>query len=137
MNIGEQIKNARKMKNMTQRQLAEKINKAFSSIQKYELGITQPPIDVIKDIATALEVPISYFFPPIDPSDPEDAKTFGRYIKDGKVELPGLVDGNNMEEVERREELNASFSKLNETGRKTAVERVEELTKIPEYQKKK
>ena len=55
MNIGDRMKIARKKKNMTQKQLAEKINKAFSSVQKYELGITLPPIDTIEDIADALD----------------------------------------------------------------------------------
>ena len=135
--IGELIKKVRQNNGMTQQQLADALGVQRAAISKYEKGIVPPNITTLEKIATALEVPISYFFPPIDPSDTEDAKTFGRYIKDGKVELPGLVDGDKMEEVERREELNASFSKLNETGQKTAVERVEELTKIPEYQKKK
>ena len=60
MNIGDRIKIARKKKNMTQKQLAEKINKAFSSVQKYELGITLPPIDTIEDIADALDTTPAY-----------------------------------------------------------------------------
>ncbi len=60
MNIGERIKNARIRKKLTQRELAIKINKTFSSVQKYELNIIQPPIDVIFDLATALDVSPAY-----------------------------------------------------------------------------
>lgn len=60
MSIGNQIKKARKENRMTQKQLADKINKAFSSVQKYEMDIIQPPIDVIQDIANALGCTAAY-----------------------------------------------------------------------------
>ena len=60
MSIGNQIKKARKKNKITQKQLAVKINKAFSSVQKYEMDIIQPPIDVIQDIANALGCTVAY-----------------------------------------------------------------------------
>ncbi|WP_077532626.1 helix-turn-helix domain-containing protein [Massiliimalia massiliensis] len=59
MSIGSNIKAARKAKGITQKELSKKINKTFSSVQKYELDIIQPPVDVIRDIAGALEVKVS------------------------------------------------------------------------------
>ena len=47
MSIGENIKKYRKEKGLTQKELADKIGKDFSTVQKYELNISQPPIDVL------------------------------------------------------------------------------------------
>lgn len=52
----ENLKRIRKQSGLTQRELAEKIGKGFSTVQKYELGLTAPPLPVIKEIAIALEV---------------------------------------------------------------------------------
>ena len=56
MNIGQKIKFHRKKKNITQKQLAEMIGKSKSSIEKYEAGQILPPINVIDDIAKALNI---------------------------------------------------------------------------------
>ncbi len=54
--IGEKIKEARKNKKMTQKQLAGAINRSTSVIQKYEAGTTEPPLSVVEKIALALDV---------------------------------------------------------------------------------
>ena len=43
----------------------------------------------------------------------------------------------NLKRSEDEEKLFLAFNKLNEAGQKKAIERVEELTEIPKYQKKK
>jgi len=58
MAIGDNIKKARKTAKLTQKQLSEKINKGFSTVQKYELGLFIPPISVIKEISIALNVSV-------------------------------------------------------------------------------
>ena len=137
MTLGERIQRFRKSSGLTQKQLAEKIEKTYSSVQKYELGIAEPPISVLQKIAEALGVSTLELLGPIDPEDPADQKTFGQYIKGGKAELPGLMDGASADEEIRAAALASAFKNLNEKGQETAVERVEELTKIPDYQKKK
>lgn len=58
--------------------------------------------------------------------------------------LPGLIDSAymdneekipNVNEIYRQEKLMEYFSLLNQDGQEKAVERVEELTEIPKYQK--
>lgn len=61
MSVGENIKKYRKYKKMTQQQLAEMIGKSIDTIKKYEGEKTTPPLPVIKNIATALAVPVSAF----------------------------------------------------------------------------
>ncbi|WP_122639033.1 helix-turn-helix domain-containing protein [Romboutsia sp. Marseille-P6047] len=60
MNIGENIKKYRKEKCLTQTELAKKVNKSKSTIQKYEANDAMPPIDVLGDIATTLQIPIDF-----------------------------------------------------------------------------
>lgn len=55
LEIGKRIKQFRKGK-MTQKELAEKIGKAESSIRKYEKGLVTIPLDVLQDIANALNI---------------------------------------------------------------------------------
>lgn len=59
MDVAINIQRARKAAGLTQAQLAEKIGKGFSTVQKYELGLTNPPIDVVRKIAEALGVPLA------------------------------------------------------------------------------
>ena len=59
MTVGKNIRMARDRADMTQKELAQKIGKGFSTIQKYELDLVSPPIEVIQKIAEALMVPIS------------------------------------------------------------------------------
>lgn len=62
MLIGENIKKYRKEKGLTQKELADKIGKGFSTVQKYELNISQPPIDVLNRIADTLDIDVSKLF---------------------------------------------------------------------------
>lgn len=56
MNIGNRIKEYRKKAKMSQKELAQKIGKGYSTVQKYELNLTQPPIDVLNKIAEVLNI---------------------------------------------------------------------------------
>ena len=58
MSIGNNIKKYRKYAHLTQIQLAQKINKSESTIQKYEANNVKPDFSVLKDIAEALDVSI-------------------------------------------------------------------------------
>ena len=112
-NLGQTIKAARKAAKLTQRELAEKLGKNFSTIQKYENGVVEPPISLIPEIAKALVIsPIELMETTIPwPTDMQPA----------------------IEARERREKLISSYSLLNDAGQKEAVKRVEELTQISKY----
>lgn len=66
MTLGERIKLERKKKGITQKQLAEKINKGFSTVQKYEIDVITPPLDMIQKIADALEISVMDLMPDTD-----------------------------------------------------------------------
>ena len=56
MSIGSNIQTARKLNNMTQKQLAEKINKTEASVKKYESDSTNIPVSVLEDIANVFNI---------------------------------------------------------------------------------
>ncbi|RXM74764.1 helix-turn-helix domain-containing protein [Clostridium tetani] len=59
MKVGENIKKYRKKKGLTQKELAKKINLSEISIRRYEKNINTPTIEVLNQIAEALEVSVS------------------------------------------------------------------------------
>lgn len=59
MNIGNNIKTFRKMKNLTQKQLADMIKVSVVTIQNYENGRREPNMDTLKKISEALNIALS------------------------------------------------------------------------------
>ena len=56
--IGNNIKKWRKLKKLTQQELGLLIDKNVKSIQRYETGVNPIPIDVLSNIAKALNIGI-------------------------------------------------------------------------------
>jgi transcriptional regulator with XRE-family HTH domain len=62
--IGQIIKEARQARGLTQMALAELIGVSYQQVQKYEMGSVNISVDRLKQIAKAVNVPITLFFPP-------------------------------------------------------------------------
>lgn len=62
-NIGEKIKFYRKEKQITQKQLGEKIGVTASTITKYENGTLTPPIQTLIDISNTLGITLNSLLP--------------------------------------------------------------------------
>lgn len=58
--LGSRLKFIRQKRGITQKELAKRINKSISAISSYESNAQQPPLDVIVDIALALNVSLDY-----------------------------------------------------------------------------
>jgi len=56
MAIGDNIKHYRKLKNLTQRQLAERANIAVITLQQYEAGKRTPRLQQLESLAKALNI---------------------------------------------------------------------------------
>lgn len=158
MTLGERIKLERKKKGITQKQLAEKINKGFSTVQKYEIDVITPPLDMIQKIADALEISVMDLMPDTDKATvfKQKQKKNGKKIDEMNLEeltevtetldfLDTITSLNQTSQQlkerdahiraaisERRKVLEA-FDTLNSLGKEKALERVEELTEIPKY----
>lgn len=59
--VGSRLREMRDKRGLTQRALAEGINKSVSAVSGYESNMQTPPTDVLISIAQVLHVPITYF----------------------------------------------------------------------------
>lgn len=58
--VGIRIKEARMRKNMTQKELAKRINRSETAVSSYESNVQFPPLDVLISIAKVLEISLDY-----------------------------------------------------------------------------
>lgn len=105
--IGNRIKNARNLRNVTLDDIAKKVGVAKSTIQRYENGkINTIKIPVVESIALALNVNPSWIVG-----------------KSEEMELP----------VQKIPKIVQYYEMLNDIGKHVATERVKELTEVPRY----
>lgn len=56
--LGELIRQYRKESNLTQKELAKKLNKAESTVRMWELNKNAPSLETLRDISTSLDIPL-------------------------------------------------------------------------------
>jgi transcriptional regulator with XRE-family HTH domain len=66
VHVGKRIRHRRWTLGTTQQQLADRVGIKFQQIQKYETGANRVSASRLWDIATALNVPVSFFFEGMD-----------------------------------------------------------------------
>lgn len=133
---GEKIKEIRKSKGLTQKKLAELCNMYESQIRKYESGSVHPKIETLQKIANALCVPVTELRSDLEIDIEELTKAISQSMNFQTEKIfTEMASGIIMNEL-NKEELNKLFDMLNSSGQEKAIEQVEMLTKIPEYQKK-
>lgn len=123
LTIGENIKKYRKAKGFTQKELAESVGVAAITIQQYERNVREPKMDTVVRLAQALGISV--------------ADLYGSCITD-------FVERSAQErttEAQRERQtalhkIDRILGEMNAKGIKVAVERVEELSHVPEYQKR-
>lgn len=126
MSIGQRIRDARKKAGLTQEQLAIACNVATITIRQYETNKREPRYEQLKSIARVLKV---------DWADLVDGDDAAEMVKRHMLDM---LNGKKEPAHEQLSQaLLAAFSQLNDEGQGKAVERVEELTEIPKYQKEK
>ena len=107
MTLGERIRWARRDCRLTQAELAYRLDIATGTLQQYELEKRRPGLDMLEAIAEETCVPIQW--------------------------IVGAADDAERDPLSGRESrLLATF---NHEGQRVAIERVEELTELPKYQK--
>lgn len=165
MTVGDRIRDIRKKKKMTQKELAELCGMYDSQIRKYELGSQNPKLESIQKIASALGVNITDLVPELvhiqtykqsaihdidlliaqlengsageDLSEEQKEIILNNAKKEKSKNIDQLTMLKNMANVSdmKLENLISAFNLLNELGKEKAVEQVELLTKIPDYKK--
>ena len=86
--IAEKIRNLRKQKNLTLKNLSEMTDLSISFLSQIENGSSSLAITSLKKIADALDVPITYFF---------DVPQHHVYETDVAAETPFRLEGSNAE----------------------------------------
>lgn len=124
MTVGENIRTWRKMHQYTQVELAAQAGISVNSLRLYESGKRKPNIDTLKKIADVLKIDVTALF-----SSEDFAKMV---ISGGHIEY---AYSNGYEYNNSKEKIMNALDLLNPSGQQVAVERVEELTEIPKYQK--
>lgn len=67
MEMGKLIRQARKNAGLTQKELSQKVGTTFQNVAQRENGLRNPKIGVLRKIANACGVPLSYFIPDLGP----------------------------------------------------------------------
>lgn len=143
MPTGTKIKEIRQRKGLTQKQLGDLCGMADSAIRRYENGKQNPKIETLQKIAAALECNLDELL------NDEDNSLYINYamnviakqaqrrsVIDDFVKAATFEDENeiaNIELLEQRTNYYNLYNKLNATGKKEAIKRVEELTEIDKY----
>lgn len=66
IHVGSRVRLRRLLLGMSQERLGEQLGLTFQQVQKYEKGVNRIGASRLHQIATILEVPISYFFDDMD-----------------------------------------------------------------------
>jgi transcriptional regulator with XRE-family HTH domain len=71
MNIGQKINKLRMDKNLSMRELGDKVGVSHAHISKLESGINSPSVELLEKLAEYFNIDVSYFF-----ISEEEEKTF-------------------------------------------------------------
>lgn len=137
MDFCEKMREERKKRGLSQKELGKKIGMSQQMIAQYENGNRNPKRETIEKIANALEVPTSELTGYNDTISVIDLFSGARGLCTDDMrtitrELYEIV----VSEEDTKSKLLSSYNKLNEKGQEKAIEQVELLTKIEEYRKK-
>ena len=120
------LKQLRIQASMTQKELAEKLHVSQNAVFNWENGKREPGLDMIEEISKLFMVNPSYLLG----YETEFIKPQNS-LKNSLNNITLLKTNN-----QKLENVVRSFSRLNSKGQEKAVEQLELLAKIPEYQKK-
>lgn len=82
IHIGKMIRHRRWMMGMTQEQLSEMVGIDIDHIQSYESGIRHVSTSVLRNIALAMEVPVSFFLEEFDEESPDEDSFYNDILPD-------------------------------------------------------
>lgn len=117
MSIGERIRDRRKFLGLTQEELASKAQVSAMSVRRYENNERRIKLDTIRRFASCLEC------------DVEDLLEPGEHATLIREKMIDGLNGNSTNDTT----LLRYFHRLNDEGKKVAIERTKELTEISRY----
>lgn len=155
MGLGEIIRYARNQLGMTQKELANEVGCAEVTIRQYEANRREPSYEMCLKLEDALKISL-VAHPENDIQDhgsdiniellaeeiredsirdaimSRDEEALDRLLNIPQIEFEkSILQGGNLGGLRQR--LNIAWRKLNATGQKEAVKRIEELTRLDEF----
>lgn len=115
LTIGNKIKVIRKERGLTQKEFAKRINKSERMIQKYENSEVEPRIEVLREIALALDISFSELINP----------------RNIPININKSIDKFKNEYVD----FIIDFEQLNDEGKNKVINYTKDLLDNPNYQK--
>ncbi len=151
MSIGQNIKNARKSKGLSQKQLGELLGVSQAAIGQFENEKSTPKIETIKKIAVALDIPVSelvsseFVAPPgaaagianfdIPSNTPLSASALWKGQKEPSKGLSITLQSEQFELSSKDIALFNGFHSLNNQGQEKAIAYLEDIAGNPKYTK--
>lgn len=133
MEVGKKIREIRKEKKLTQKELGKACGIDEANIRKYENGKQKPKVENLKKIADALDVPIQILLGLSQDQTHvivEDDK-FG-FIYPNSENPEGNEDASQASSIP---EIMKQYNKLNDAGKQKALEYTTDLAQMEKYQK--
>lgn len=147
MTKGQRIKAARKRAGLTQKELGSRLGVSYQTVAQWENDLRSPKQETLQRIATALACDF-YFLLFGEQVCSEERSVFAAMqilnTNDFQMQRAAELAVHYSESEHRawgytfsKEELQliSFFTLLNEQGQQKAIERVEELTEVPKYQR--
>lgn len=110
--VGGRIREIRKKRNLTQKELGEKIGVKHNTISSYENGTNEPEHDILFKLANVLDVSIDDFFPATSVVR-EPSSTYDYYpasISAGEPEMVDVVTENDVQKITITDRLMSKWS---------------------------
>ena len=127
MTFGERLKSARNAAGLTQKELAHKAKMAEITVRNYEAGKYKPKLEHQEKLSNALGMPREELIG----LHREKNGGWGGTFEEGLKEMSLIGEA---QARAQRKQLSWYFNKLNYVGKNKAIERVMELTQVPNYQ---
>ena len=139
--FSESLKAARNRAHLTQEQVANELGTKAQNYSQYERGLRNPKQKTVEKLAQILNAEYAYTKggePFLYNKNLEQFNSGEEFKKawDELAQQPGMTAKNVHHKLTDNDmEIISHMTKLNEKGQEKAIEQVELLTKIPEYQK--
>ncbi len=126
IHVGNRLRMRRLRLNLTQEKLANLVGLTFQQVQKYEHGSNRISASRLYEIATALKVPVSYFYEDL----PADTPTFEGMAESGQdpIHMDNELSGIDMGNRETTDLLRAYYRVEDPKKRKKILDLIRVMT---------
>lgn len=103
--LAQRLRYIRKLRKLSQEELAKKINSTKGTISNYENEHSTPSNEILKDLADVLYTTTDYLLGRTDKVEPEDESKVDKILNDPKTSIM-FKDWEKMSDEQREEALN-------------------------------